>query len=380
MNRADLPALLGGQPLFPDGPPEWPSPMEDVRLAMEEAYRNGSWGKYHAQNVQRLEGEISSLFGSPHVLPCASGTLAIETALRVLRVGQGDEVILAGYDYPGNFLSVHAVGAMPTLVDLLPDNWNLNPSLLGPAIGPNTRAVIVSHLHGGMVRMSEVMEICRARGIPVIEDAAQAAGAMVEGRFAGTWGDMGILSFGGSKLLTAGRGGALLTANPDFHQRARLELFRGTNWVAPLSELQAAVLIPQLRALSMRNQQRLRAVAFLRRELEAIPGLRLFSQGTNGSPAFYKLGIQLDERPFGVTRQTLVPAMRAEGLAVDEGFRSLHVNRSSKRFHAPAPLPEAERAHRNCLVMHHPILLAEETLLAQIVRAFTRIYEAREAF
>src|SRR5207245_1882948 len=130
------------------------------------------------------------------------------------------------------------------------------------AIGPKTRAVIVSHLHGGIVPMSQVMAIAAAHGLRVIEDAAQVPGAIIQGRKAGTWGDVGILSFGGSKLLTAGRGGAILTRQADTYQRARLGLHRGDH-LCPLSELQAAVLLPQLDQLDARNRQRTENVRLL---------------------------------------------------------------------------------------------------------------------
>src|SRR5215831_17047378 len=110
--------------------------------------------------------------------------------------------------------------------------------------------------------MREVMEACSARGVAVVEDAAQCPGASVQGRPAGAWGDVGVLSFGGSKLLSAGRGGALLTRHADVHQRARLFLHRG-NLVCPLSELQAAVLLPQLAKLDERNGQRAASVGRL---------------------------------------------------------------------------------------------------------------------
>src|SRR5256885_2272952 len=126
---------------------------------------------------------------------------------------------------------------------------------LADAIGPATRAAVVSHLHGGIVPMRQVMQVAAARGVAVVEDAAQAPGAVVQGRKAGTWGDAGVLSFGGSKLLTAGRGGALLTPHADVHQRARLVLNRG-NITCPLSELQAAVLLPPLDKLNARNARR----------------------------------------------------------------------------------------------------------------------------
>ena len=245
-NHDKLPALLGGTPVRPAGPPPWPPADPDVLEALQAAYANGSWGTYHGPHVPALEERLRAYHGVAFALTCASGTFAVELALRALKIGPGDEVILAAYDYSGNFLTVHAVGAQPVLVDVDPSNWNLTPQYLAEAIGSTTRAILVSHLHGGIVPMREVMAVAAKHGLPVIEDAAQAPGAMIQGRRAGSWGDVGILSFGGSKLLSAGRGGALLTPHADVHQRARLCCFRG-NLTSPLSELQAAVLLAPAR-------------------------------------------------------------------------------------------------------------------------------------
>src|SRR5262249_17999895 len=150
MSRHDLPALLGGPAVRPQGPPDWPPPDDAVRQVLESAWCDGSWGKYHGGHVAALEARLAEYHGLPHALACGSGTFAVELALRALKVGPGEEVVLAAYDYPGNFLSVHAVGATPVLVDIHPDNWNLDPTRLEAACGPATRAVIVSHLHGGL--------------------------------------------------------------------------------------------------------------------------------------------------------------------------------------------------------------------------------------
>src|SRR5262249_38150675 len=205
------PALLGGSPILPQGPPDWPPPDAGVLQALKAAYRDGSWGKYAGGRVERLERRLAREHGVEFALACGSGTFAVELALRALKIGPGHEVVLAAYDYPGNFLAAHAVGATPVLADVAPHNWNLAVDRLAAALTPATRAVVVSHLHGGLVPMRRVMEIARAAGVGVVEDAAQAVGAAVEGRSAGAWGDVGVLSFGGSKLLTAGRGGAILT-------------------------------------------------------------------------------------------------------------------------------------------------------------------------
>jgi dTDP-4-amino-4,6-dideoxygalactose transaminase len=371
---ADLPALLGGRPLRPQGPPTWPPADEAVLAALTRAFADGSWGQYHGGNVERLENRLSAWLDLPHVLTCASGTLAVEAALRAAGAGPGGEVVLAAYDYGGNFLSVHAAGARPVLVDVAGHNWNLCPALVEPALGPSTRVVIVSHLHGGLVPMRGLVELCRARRVVVIEDAAQVPGAVVEGRPAGTWGDIGILSFGGSKLLSAGRGGALVTARSDLYQRARLILGRGNNLVGPLSELQAAVLLPQLDRLAERHAQRLSSVGRLAEALAGLPGLRLFRNEADGSPAYYKVGLQFDEKAFGLSRARLVAALRAEGIALDEGFRALHAGRSPSRYGAAGALVEAERAHRGCVVLHHPVLLEGDEAIDQVGQALRRIH------
>jgi len=371
-----MPAILGGLPVRPQGPPDWPIADEDVWHALEAAYRDGSWGKYQGGNVERLENRLASYHDVEFVATCGSGTFAIELALRALKIGPGDEVILAAYDYGGNFLNVHVVGATPVLVDVDPSNWNLAPEHLKAALSPKTHAVIVSHLHGGVVPMREVMEMAHAKGARVIEDSAQMPGAVIQGRKAGTWGDVGILSFGGSKLLTAGRGGAFLTRHADVYQRARLWLNRG-NQVCPLSELQAAVLAPQIDKLDRRNRQRAESVRLLLERLEAlkIPLRPFLNRGCECEPGYYKLGFQYDPVTFqGLSRERFLSAMRAEGIAMDEGFHALHIGRSPSRFRPVGNLCEASEAHNHSVILHHPILLGRDEDLEDVVRAAHKTY------
>jgi dTDP-4-amino-4,6-dideoxygalactose transaminase len=368
------PAIAGGRPVRPQGPPDWPVPDDEVLEALQAAYRDGSWGKYQGGQVTRLEQTLCAYHGVEFALACGSGTFAVELALRAVQVGPGDEVILAAYDYGGNFLGVHAVGAIPVLVDVDPDNWNLAVERLAEAVGPATRALIVSHLHGGIVPMREVMELAAEHRLAVIEDAAQAPGSTVQGRKAGAWGDVGVLSFGGSKLLSAGRGGAILTRRADVHQRARLWQLRG-NYLCPLSELQAAVLLPQMAKLDDRNTKRLRNVQTLRERLHDVPGLRPFvNRDGVGQPGYYKLGFQFDATTFGLPRADFVAALRAEGVAFDEGFRALHTGRSPRRFRAAVALKEAERAGEGTVVLHHPVLLRDTAEVEEVAAAVRKIY------
>lgn len=369
-----LPALLGGPPCCPWGPPDWPAQDPAIRDALLSAWQSGAWGKYQGGLVSQLEQRVAQMHAVPHVVTCSSGTCAVELALRALKIGPGHEVVLAGYDYFGNFLSIHAVGAMPVLADIDSDNWNLAPQNLLSALTPRTRAAIVSHLHGGVVPVREIMDIASAHRIAVIEDAAQLPGAQIQGRPAGTWGDVGILSFGGSKLLTAGRGGALLTRHPDVFQRARLHVTRGGNAIFPLSELQAAVLLPQLECLPAQNEQRRERVSRLVQRLETASTLRPFRNKTeDATPGYYKLGLQYDAAATGLSRDGFLAAMRAEGVALDEGFRALHVGRSPNRLRAAGELRECLRAHAGAVVLHHPVLLEPEDRIDQVASAFCKV-------
>jgi perosamine synthetase len=375
MRDDDLPALLGGPAVRPAGPPMWPLPDAGVLDALRAAYGNASWGQYLGPNVPALEAALAQAHGVPRVLTCASGTLGVEVALRALGVGSGDEVILGAYDFESTFVSVHAVGARPVLVDVSPDNACLDPAGLETAITPATRAVVATHLHGGLADMHNVVGIAGRRGVPVVEDAAQASGATVQGKPAGSWGHVGVLSFGGSKLLTAGRGGALLTGHADVYQRARLALARGVQQWAALSELQAAVLLPQVQGLPARTTHRADRVQQLLKAIHDVPGLRPFANGLPDSrSAYYKLGFFFDEAAFGLSRETFVKAMRAEGVAFDAGFRAPHVGRAAGRYRAAGPLTHAETAGRTVVGLHHPVLSLGEADVAQVAAAVGKTY------
>jgi dTDP-4-amino-4,6-dideoxygalactose transaminase len=373
-NDPTPPAILGGNPIRPEGPPAWPPAWEEIMLAVKRSFYDGGWGLYYGPNSRLLAERVSSYHDVEYVELCCSGTFAIELALRALQIGPGDEVILAGYDFIGNFNDVVAVGARPVLIDLDPDNWNLNPELIAEAVSPSTRAVLVSHLHGGVIPMKRVVEIARQYGLRVIEDACQMPGAVIEGRRAGTWGDAGVISFGGSKLLSAGRGGALLTSSPEIRQRVQVYCNRG-NHAYPLSELQATVLLPQLERLDERNRERAWSVSKLAERLKAVSGLRLLdNRGASVFPGYYKLGFQYDPDEFdGLSRDMFAQAARAEGIEFNMGFRALHLCRSSRRFRKAGELAVAAMADENMLVLHHPALLCGDDAIDQIARCVYKI-------
>jgi len=370
----DYPAILGGTPIRKEGPPFWPIFDADIAEAVRFAVIDGSWGQYLGPHVPALELALRSYHDDRNVMVCASGTLATETVLRSLSFAIGDEVVLSAYDYEANFLSVHAAGAIPVLVDIDGTTGTIDSARIAEAISERTRAILVSHLHGGLCRMRQIREIADTHHLPIIEDAAQCPGATVDGRKAGTWGDFGILSFGGSKLLTAGRGGAILTPHADRFQRVKLQLSRGVQQWALLSEFQAVALLPQVTKLDQQNELRWRNVRRLDEKLEKIPGLRRFMNDTQDSPTFYKVGYWFDEASFGLSRERFVDAMRAEGIAFDVGFRALHIGRSPRRYRAVGTLHNAERAHREIVILHHPVLLGTEADIEEVVLAVEKMY------
>jgi dTDP-4-amino-4,6-dideoxygalactose transaminase len=340
-------------------PPAWPLPDEAVEAALRRAFADGSWGKYHGQNCRELTERLAALHRCEHVVLTCSGTAAVELALRGLNVGIDDEVILSAYDFEGNFKDVLTVGAKPVLVDVNARTGQLDVSQLEAARSPRTKALITSHLHGGVVPMPIVRAFADSHGIAVIEDACQMPGAMVQGRIAGTWGDVGVLSFGGSKLLTAGRGGALVTRDQRIAQRIRVHTQRG-NDAYPLSELQAAVLVPQLDRLEERNQLRAKNVARLLELLSDVAGLQSLAElgvSHDTIPGFYKLGFWFDAAAIGCSRDDFACAIRKRGIALDPGFRALHRTHARGRFRAVTDLPHATLADESMLVLHHPVLL-----------------------
>jgi dTDP-4-amino-4,6-dideoxygalactose transaminase len=351
--------------------PTWPPLDREVREALERAQADGSWGSYHGRCCQQLVDALAAYLGLRWVTLCCSGTIAVELALRGVGVAAGDEVILAGYDFPGNFRAIEAIGARPVLVDVDPENWNLDVGQVQAAVSSTTKAVVVSHLHGGLVPMAELVEIARSHAVAVVEDACQAPGAVIQGRKAGTWGDVGVLSFGGSKLLTAGRGGALLTEREDVHQRAKLFNERG-NLAFPLSELQAAVLPPQLNRLDQRNQARAARVDRLLTDMKELRLVRPLVNHAAGQAAYYKLGLRYEGTEQGPAREEFLAAVQAEGVPLDSGFRGFAL-RSPRRCRVIGELVQSRLAAERMMVLHHPVLLEPVEVMDSVVEALRKV-------
>jgi len=167
-------ALHGGPAAVSKDAFQWPRPDRSINQAIESILQDGSWGAYHGTSTSDLVRALCERFGGNFSWPCCSGTFAVELALRGSKVDSG-EVILACYDFPGNFRAIENVGAQPVLVDVFSGGWTLDPACLRPAFSEQTRAVVVSHLHGQSANVSEVKKIADSFNpkIVVIEDCCQ---------------------------------------------------------------------------------------------------------------------------------------------------------------------------------------------------------------
>lgn len=340
-------------------------PNESIRAVLEAMWRDGSWGRYHGPHCDALQSALAEFHQVEHVILCSSGTCAVELALRGAKVGVGDEVVLAAYDYRSNFSNVLAVGAIPVLVDTLPGLPVVDVDQVVAAFSPKTRAVVCSHLHGCLAPIRHLKELAEKRGIAVIEDACQSPGGHINGRPVASLGDVGILSFGGSKLLTAGRGGAILTNDAAIAQRIRLYVQRG-NDAYPLSEMQAAVLLPQLHDLPRQTRLRLAHVrqllTLLPADCQVQPALLPCAQTEQDVPSFYKVAFRHRTHNLDTVRDRFCDRIRKQGVALSPAFTGLHLTHSRRRFRAVGSLDHATKLHHTLMTLHHPVLLFSDLI------------------
>lgn len=363
--------------------PSWPIIDDATREAFARMMVDGSWGRYHGPHCDALIAALCKYHRIEHAILCSSGTCAIELALRAIPISAGDEVILAAYDFKANFVNVLTTGCIPVLIDTIADYPIPNVGQIEAAITDRTRAIIVSHLHGSLVPMRRVCRVAAARGVAVIEDACQAPGAVIDGQRAGTFGDVGVLSFGGSKLLTSGRGGAVITSNAQMAQRIRLYTQRG-NDAYPLSEMQAAVLLPQLLQLDVQNEQRHRrlldllaamgispqvdvhAVRPVSSDIQAAMNLWDGVEAGENQPAYYKAAFLLHKRFSESRREQFCDSARLAGVPIDPGFSGLHKIHGRQRFRTVGDLANATELHQRLVTLHHTALLSSVETIEQI--------------
>lgn len=183
---------------------------------------DSGWIGSGAGIIGELEEQFCSLLGVQHTQLVSNGSVALMLALRALGVGSGDEVIVPALTYAATASSVVNVGAEPVFCDVSLNSWQINLDTIQLALSSKTKAVIVPHLYGMAANIRPIVEFCHALGIFVVEDAAEALGALFEGQHVGTFADIGTYSFFPNKLITSGEGGLCATNSAELDSRMRL--------------------------------------------------------------------------------------------------------------------------------------------------------------
>lgn len=188
-----------------------------VQDCMESGWVS-SWGKY----IGKFEQSFARYLGVRHALTTCNGTVSLHLLLLALGIGEGDEVIVPNFTYVASANAVRYTGARPVFVDCEETTFNIDPDLIEKNITSRTKAIMAVHLYGNPCRMDEIMNIARRRGLSVIEDAAEAHGALYKKKMVGSFGIAGSFSFFGNKTITTGEGGMVVTNSVRIARRAAL--------------------------------------------------------------------------------------------------------------------------------------------------------------
>jgi dTDP-4-amino-4,6-dideoxygalactose transaminase len=276
--------------------------------------------------VGEFAAELGAHLGGAHVVPCANGTDALTLALLSLGLPPGTEVIVPAFTYVATLEAAALLGLKPVLVDVLPDTFNVDPAAVRAALTPRTGAVMVVHLFGQCADLEELVQICRAAGVALIEDNAQALGATFsfangETAYAGTVGEVGTTSFFPSKNLGClGDGGALFTRDAARATRLRelanhgqrqkyLHQHIGLN--SRLDTLQAALLRVKLRHLPAAQRRRQAVAARYDAALASLPGLQIPVREARSSHVFHQYTLKIEEAGY---RDALQVYLKEKGI------------------------------------------------------------------
>jgi perosamine synthetase len=312
-----------------------------------------------------LEEAFAQAVGAPFAVAVASGFGALYAALLASDVGPGDEVVVAAYGWGQTVAAVLAVGATPVFADVDPATGNLAPEGLVARIGPATRAVLVTHLFGCPAPMDELSTICRAHGLTLIADGAQAHGARWQGRPLGAWGDAVCYSLGAGKALSAGEGGLVVCHSPELFERLLLVSqhplrclaevegpdlrdsigeFFPTNRIHPLA---ARIALAELSRLEQRIRVRRSTISRLLEGLDGLAGLDLPKDPPGGVHAYHQIVCRLTGNPD--QSQGRVEALQARGIAVRRAPVRIPLHLRSPFSRGLVWYPKGLRPHRGHL-------------------------------
>ncbi|NLF70769.1 MAG: DegT/DnrJ/EryC1/StrS family aminotransferase [Candidatus Anammoximicrobium sp.] len=337
--EADKPALLGGKPAHQGGWPKWPRWDEAWEPEIVQVLRSGQWCGYGGSGkVGEFEAAYAKVLGAKRCVTTSNGTNALITALHVMGVDAGDEVIISPFTFIATYNTVLMHKALPVLADTDPATLTMDPASIESRITERTRAIVPVHIYGMPCDMDPIKAIAKKHNLAVIEDACQAWLADYKGQKCGTLGDLACFSFQNSKHIPVGDGGAI-TSNSDelmdrcqaFHNVGRAtgtfkgsgSFTRGTN--CRMNNYQAAMLLPQIDKLVKETKTRQENGDYLIAGLKEIPGIEPVRLPENSRAVWHLFAFRYDATQFhGLSRDKFRQAMSAEGIPCSGGYSEFY--------------------------------------------------------
>ncbi len=295
----------------------------------------GAPGKYFfgGRHVRSLETAFKKKFKVKHAVTFNSASTALHGAIVALGIGPGDEVIVPPYTMSATPMAVLMNGAVPIFADINPDTFCIDAKSVERAITKRTKAILVVNLFGQTADFGKLLPLVGKYKLKIIEDNAQAAGALWRGRSAGTIGDIGVFSFNVHKTIQAGEGGVLVTNNKRYALRAQMCRNHGENLAGEyqeaglligsnyrMTELTAALCEVQLSRLNFLNKKRRALVSYLTKCLKGVEGITAPPVSKENYHVYYVYPMKVAEKKLGITRDQLVDAMTAEGYPMSKGY------------------------------------------------------------
>jgi sugar O-acyltransferase (sialic acid O-acetyltransferase NeuD family) len=288
---------------------------DDEWALVREAFAS-NWIAPLGPHVDGFEAEFSRAVGTPHAAALSSGTAALHLALRRLGVKLGDTVFCSTLTFVASANPILYQGGTPVFIDSDEESWNMDPGLLADELdrasraGRLPRAVVVVHLYGQSADLDPILAACERHGVPLVEDAAEALGALYRGRSPGTFGRFGVFSFNGNKIITTSGGGMLVTADGSEASTVRFLASQARTPAAHyehevvgfnyrMSNVLAAIGRGQLRRLAERVAARRETFAFYRDALGGVPGIGFMPEAPYGEASRWLSVILVDPEEFG---------------------------------------------------------------------------------
>lgn len=293
-------------------------------------------------HVDAFEREFCEAVGSDHAAALSSGTAALHLALKLVGVGPGDEVLVSTLTFSASVNPIVYLGARPVFIDSERVSWNMDPTLLEKALEERARAarlpkvVVVVHLYGQSADLDPMLAACERYGVAVVEDAAEALGATYKGRTPGTFGQVGIFSFNGNKIITTSGGGMLVSDDEALVAHAR-KLATQARDPAPhyehseigynyrLSNVLAGIGRGQLRVLKDRVEARRRNFAFYQEALGDLPGIAWMPEAPWGTHSRWLTCLTIDPQAFGADREEVRLALESENIEARPVWKPMHL-------------------------------------------------------